>query len=131
MERQLLIAQLPVLLEHRAAQHALRRQAVAARLLDPMPAQVRRDQAEQRTVLIQPCRHRLEFAADLVPGEQIEYAGLDRAFLAHCRLRRWRVGLWNQWFDAKVYPKPPEIAAKKGGFPQLFQHVTLCGRALD
>jgi transposase len=31
---------LPVLLEHRAAQHALRRQTAAARLLDPVPAQV-------------------------------------------------------------------------------------------
>jgi hypothetical protein len=88
MKRQLLIAQLPVLLEHRTAQHALGGQAVAARLLDPMPAQVRRDHAEQRAVLIQPRRHRLQLAADLVPREPIEYAGLDRAFLAHCRLRR-------------------------------------------
>ena len=102
MERQLLIAQLPMLLEHRTAQHALRRQAVAARLLDPAPAQVRRHQAEQLAVLVQPHRHRLELAADLVPREQIEYAGLDRAFLAHCRLRRWRLVLWNQWLDAKV-----------------------------
>jgi hypothetical protein len=46
MERQLLRAQLPVLLEHRTAQHALRRQAFAARLFNPVPAQVRRDQAE-------------------------------------------------------------------------------------
>jgi predicted Zn-dependent protease len=71
-----------VLLEHRTAQHALRRQAVAARVLDAVPAQVRRNQAEQRTVLIQPCRYRLELAADLVPREKIEYAGLDPAFLA-------------------------------------------------
>ena len=52
--------------------------------------------------------------ADLVPGEQIEYAGLDRAFLAPCRLRQWRVVLWNQWLDAKVYPKPPETASSNG-----------------
>jgi hypothetical protein len=30
----------------------------------------------------------LQLAADLVFGEQIEYAGLDSAVLAHCRLRR-------------------------------------------
>jgi hypothetical protein len=47
MERQLLVAQLAVLLEHRTAQHALRRLAAAARLLQTVPAQVRRDQAEQ------------------------------------------------------------------------------------
>ena len=41
-------------------------------------------------MLIQPLRHRLQLAADLVPGEKIEYAGLDGAFLAHCRLRRWQ-----------------------------------------
>jgi hypothetical protein len=89
MERQLLIAQLAVLLEQGAAQHALRRQAVAAGLLDPVPAQVRRDQAGQLTVVIEPRRHRPQLTADLVSGKQIEYAGLDRAFLAHCRLRRW------------------------------------------
>jgi hypothetical protein len=44
--------------------------------------------------------------------EKIEYAGLDRAFLAHRRLRRWGA-LWNQWLDAKVYPKPPETASEK------------------
>ena len=96
MERQLLIAQLPMLLEHRTAQHALRRQAAAARLLDAVPAQVRHDQAEQIAVVVQPRRHCLELTTDLVSGEQIEYAGLDRAFWAHRRLRRWRVVLWNQ-----------------------------------
>jgi hypothetical protein len=72
MERQLLIAQLPVLLEQRTAQHALCRQALPPGLLDPVPAQVRRDQANERAGLIQPCRHRLELTADLVSGEQIE-----------------------------------------------------------
>ena len=107
MERQLLVAQLAMLLEQRAAQHRLRRQALPPGLLDAVPAQVRRDQAEQLAMLVQPLRHRLQLAADLVSGEEIEYAGLDGAFLAHCRLRRLRVVLWNQWLDAKVYPKPP------------------------
>ncbi len=39
---------------------------------------------------VQPLRHRLQLVADLVCGENIEYAGLDGAFLAHCRLRRWQ-----------------------------------------
>jgi hypothetical protein len=72
MERQLLIAQLPVLLEQGAAQHALRRQAMAAGFLDPVPAPVRRDQAGQLAVVIEPRGHRLQFTADLVSGEQIE-----------------------------------------------------------
>jgi fatty-acyl-CoA synthase len=59
----------------------------------------------------------LQLAADLVPGEQIEYAGLDGAFLAHCQLRRWRVVLWNQWFDANVYPPPPATAPEKTRIP--------------
>jgi hypothetical protein len=102
MKRQLLITQLTVWLEQRTAQHRLRRQAPPPSLLDAVPAQVRRDQAEQLAVVIQPLRHRLQLTTDLVSGEQSEYAGLDRAFLAHGRLRRWRVVLWNPWLDAKV-----------------------------
>ena len=117
MERQFLVAQLAMLLEHGAAQHRLRRQALAPGLLDPMSAQVGRDQAEQLAMVIDPRRHRLQLAADLVPGEEIEYAGLDGAFLAHCRLRWLRVGLWNQWLDAKAYSKPPETAPQKAGIP--------------
>ena len=109
MKCQLLVAQLAVLLEKRAAQHRLRRQASPSGLLDPVAAQVRRHQAEQRAMRIQPVRHRLQLAADLVPGENIEYAGLDGAFLTHCRLRRSWVLLWNQWLDPKVYLKPPGL----------------------
>jgi hypothetical protein len=61
-----------VLLEQRAAQHRLRRQALPPGLLDPVPAQVRRDQARQLAMVIQPRRHRLQLTADLVPGEEIE-----------------------------------------------------------
>jgi hypothetical protein len=86
MECQLLIAQLAVLLEQGAAQHRLRRQSLLTRSAHPMPGQVRRDQAGQFAVVVEPCGHRLQLTADLVSGEQIEYAGLDRAFLAHCRL---------------------------------------------
>jgi len=73
MKRQLLVAQLAVLLEQRAAQHRLRRQALTPGRLDAVPAKVRRDQAEQRAVVVQPRRHRLELTADLVSGETIEY----------------------------------------------------------
>jgi hypothetical protein len=110
MERQLLIAQLAVLLEQAAAQHRLRRQALPPGRLHPVPTQVRRDQAGQFAVVIEPCRHRLQLTADLVPGKEIEYAGLDRAFLAHCRLRWLRIGLCTQRLDAKLYPKPPGLA---------------------
>ena len=72
MERQLLVAQLAVLLEQPAAQHRLRRQPLTPGLLDAVPAQVRRDQAGQLAMVIEPRRHRLQLAADLVPGKEIE-----------------------------------------------------------
>jgi len=72
MERQLLVAQLPVLLEQGTAQHRLRRQALPPGFLDPVPAQVRRDQAGQLGVVIEPRGHRLQLTADLVSGEEIE-----------------------------------------------------------
>ena len=119
MKGQLLVAQLAVLLEKPTAQHRLRRKTLPSGLSHPVAAQVRRHQAEQRAVLIQPLRHRLQLAADLVSGENIEYVGLDGAFLAHCRLRRQRVLLWNQWLDAKVYPKPPGLTRRKTWIPQI------------
>ena len=93
MERQFLIAELPILLEQRTTQHRFGRQAFPAGLLDAVPAQVLRHLIEKLAMLVQPLRHGFQLAADLVSGEQIEYAGLDGAFLAHCRLRRLRVCL--------------------------------------
>jgi hypothetical protein len=72
MARQLLAAQLAVLLEQGAAQHRLRRQPLAPGLLQPVPAQVRHDQTGQLAVIIEPGGHRLQLTADLVPGEEIE-----------------------------------------------------------
>jgi hypothetical protein len=69
-------------------------------------------------MLVQPLRHRFQFVTDLVSSEKIEYAGLDGAFLAHCRLRRLQSGLWNQWLDAKVYLKPPGFSRRKVRFLQ-------------
>jgi hypothetical protein len=66
-----------------------------------------------------------------VLGEKIEYTALDGAFLAHCRLRRLQVFLWNQWLDLKVYPKPPSLARRKSRFIQQFQQLAVYGRALD
>src|SRR5919106_3907432 len=83
MKCQLLIAQLTVLLEQGAAQHRLRRQAMPSGLFDPVPAKIFGHQAQQLEMLIQPTRHGLQLAADLVSSEQIEYAGLDGAFLTH------------------------------------------------
>ena len=67
-----------------------RRQALPSGRAHAVAVQVLRHRPEQRAMRIQPLRHRLQLAADLVPGKDIEYAGLDGAFLAHCRLRRWR-----------------------------------------
>ena len=90
MEGQFLIAQLPVLLEQRAAQHRFGRQALPSGRLDANPPQIASRQAKQITMRIQPSRHRLQLTTDLVRGEKIEYAHLDGAFWAHCRLRRWQ-----------------------------------------
>ena len=83
MERQFLVAQLPTLLEKRTTQHRFGRQALPPGGLDAAPDQVTGNQAKQIAMHIQPSRHRLQLAADLVCGENIEYAGLDRAFWAH------------------------------------------------
>ncbi|MDR6817043.1 hypothetical protein J2X76_002216 [Neorhizobium sp. 2083] len=93
MEGQFLVTQLVMLLEQRAAQHSLGWWPLAAGLSETMPAQVPRHQPEQIAMLIQPFRHLLQFTTDLVFGEKIKYAGLDGAFLAHCRFRRLRVCL--------------------------------------
>ena len=85
MKRQLLIAQLAMLLEKRAAQDRLGRQAFSPGLLNAVPAQILRRQPDELAMLVQPLRHRLQFLADLVVGEQIEYASLDGALLTHCR----------------------------------------------
>jgi hypothetical protein len=83
MKRQLLIAQLAMLLEKRAAQDRLGRQALSPGLFNAVSARILRRQPDELTMLVQPLRHRLQLAADL--GEEIEYAGLDGAFLTHCR----------------------------------------------
>ena len=85
MKRQLLIAQLAMLLEKRAAQDRLGRQAFSPGLLNAASAQILRRQPDELAMFVQPLRHRLQLAADLVIGEEIEYAGLDGAFLTHCR----------------------------------------------
>ena len=72
MERQLLVAQLAMLLQQGAAQHRLRRQPLAPGLFDPVPTQVRHDQTAELAVIVEPRRHRLQLAADLVLGEEIE-----------------------------------------------------------
>src|SRR6202049_2327311 len=87
MKRQLFVAQLPVLLEQRTAQNRLGRQSLASGLPWPAAAQIAGHQAQQRALSIQPQRHRLQLAADLVPRKNLEYRGLDDAFRTHGRLR--------------------------------------------
>ena len=72
MKRQLLVAQLAMLLEKRATQDRLRRQTLSPGLLDAVSAQILGRQPEQLAMLVQPLRHRLQLAADLVLGEEIE-----------------------------------------------------------
>ena len=72
MKRQLLVAQLAMLLEKRAAQDRLGRQAFSSGFLDAVSAQILGRQPDELAMLVQPLRHRLQFAADLVPGEEIE-----------------------------------------------------------
>jgi len=72
MERQFLVAQLAILLEQSTTQDRLGRQALPSGGLDGAAAQITRDQAEQVSMLVEPLRHRVQFAADLVPGKTIE-----------------------------------------------------------
>lgn len=117
MKRQLLVAQLAVLFEKSTAQHRLRRQTLPARLRDRLSARIGRHQTQKIAMGVQSLRHRLQLTTDLGLGEKIEYAALDGAFLAHCRLRRLRVCLY-QWLDAKVYLNPPGLARTESAFPQ-------------
>jgi len=55
-----------------AAQDRLRRQAFASDFLNAASAQILRRQPNELAVLVQPLRHRLQLATDLVFGEEIE-----------------------------------------------------------
>jgi len=72
MKRQLLIAQLAMLLEKRAAQDRLGRQTLSPGLLDAVSAQILGRQPDQFAMLVQPLRHRFQLAADLVSGKEIK-----------------------------------------------------------
>ena len=85
MKGQLLVAQLPVLLEQRAAHHRFCRQAMSSSLLDPVPAQIAGHPTQQPTVFVEPLRDGFQLAPDLVLSENLKYSGLDDALLTHCR----------------------------------------------
>jgi hypothetical protein len=85
---QLFVTQLALLLEQCTAQHAFRWQSPPASLAHPLSAQIARHEADQPSFAIEPLRHLLQLAADLVLRKDLEYSGLDGAFLTHCRLRR-------------------------------------------
>jgi len=72
MKRQLLIAQLAMLLEKRATQDREGRQAFSPGLLDAVSAQILPRQPDELAMLVQPLRHRPQLPADLVIGEEIE-----------------------------------------------------------
>ena len=91
MERQFLIAQLPVLLQQRTAQHRFGRQTFCrpVALTPPGPG----------SRAIKPSRSRcssshcdIAFSSWPISVWRTDrICGLDGAFLAHCRLRRWQV----------------------------------------
>ena len=72
MKRQLLAAQLAMLLEKRAAQNRLSRQALAPGLLNAVLAQILRRPPDEFAMLVQSLRHCFQLAADLVIGKEIE-----------------------------------------------------------
>ena len=72
MKRKLLVAQLAMLLENRAAPDRLGRKAFSRGLLNAVSAQMLRRQPDELAMLVQPLRHRLQLATDLVIGEEIE-----------------------------------------------------------
>ena len=88
VECQLLVAQLAMLFQHPTAQHRFRRQTLAAGRLQPVPAQLRGNPTADLAMIVQQIGHRLQLTTELVLRENIEYTGLDGAFLPHCRLRR-------------------------------------------
>src|SRR5262249_5806109 len=109
MKSQLLVAQLSILFEQRAAQYGFRRQTLPSRLLHPVPAQIADHLTQQRTLLIEPVRTGLQLASEFVLRKDIKYAGLHDAFLTHCRAPAVGFLPWNQWYDAKAYPKSPSL----------------------
>lgn len=127
MEGQLLIAQLAVLLEERAAQYRFGRQPLPSGGLDATSTQISHHQTKHVGMLIQRLRHRLQLMADLVRGEKIEYTGLGRYVLWHCRLGSRPL---ESVHETKVYLKPPGFARAKLQFTKQHQQLAVYGRKL-
>src|SRR3954447_16576212 len=124
MEGQFLVAQLPVLLEERTAQHRLRRQALPSGLLHPVAAQVPCHKAEQRRMLVQHC--------EAFFNSQPMSCLANRSNMLACTVRSWRIVgsgadrfLWSQ--QPKVYLTSSELACAKTQIPQTIQNVSVCG----
>ena len=77
MKDQFLVTELPLLLQGSAAQHRFRRQPSPPGLAQTLTPQIARHQTHQRALPIQPARDRLQHAADLVSGKDLEYRGLE------------------------------------------------------
>src|SRR3954447_20456556 len=92
MKGQFLVTELALLLQQRAAQHRFRRQSAPPGLAHTFAPQIARHHAHQRALAIQPARDCLQLAADLVSSKDLEYRGLDGAFLTHCRAPAVRTG---------------------------------------
>src|SRR5213076_2334783 len=107
------------------------RQASASGFAQSVATQIASHQAHQRALPIQPLRDRLQLAADLVPGKDLEYSGLDGAFLTHCRLRRRG---WRFRFNG-LHPQPTRtcraLSVLKFQISTGIQKLSVYGPALD
>ena len=115
MEGQLLVAQLAVLLEKRAAQHRLGRQPCRPVCLDPVPTQIARHQPSRSRCSSSHC--------DIAFSSWPISCAAKRSNMLAWTVRSWRIVgsggggfLWNQWLDTKVYLKPPGSTREKSQF---------------
>src|SRR5215469_1268078 len=115
MKRQLLVTQLAILLQHRAAHHGFRRQAIAARRPNLAATQIIHHQGEQFAVLIEPLRHRSQFSTDLVFGKIFKYSSLDDALQTQ---RRARVEVAEVRNTPMLLPETAQFDSQKTPLPQ-------------
>ena len=87
VECRLCLAQLTVLLQQGAAQNCVCRQPHAAGRLDPVPAQVNADSADELGMIVESIGYGLQLTTKLLLWENIEPTGLGGAFFADCRIR--------------------------------------------
>lgn len=130
IERQLVIAQLPMLLEHSAAQHRLRRQPAAPGRLQAPLAQVVHHRRQHAPMGIEPLRHRLQLAPQFMIEKHFVYSDLGRAFLARSPSCGVADRLENQWYEAPLDRDPPGVSIPRDKYFLTDQYAAVSGRTL-